>query len=119
MKQSKKIGGTKYDTNKKEKPSLALLPTQPLMEIARVLDFGKEKYAAHNWRNGIAQERLHSAALRHILASNEGQNLDSESGLLHLAHAACCILFLLEQQLRTETYKEFDDRYKVGEHCAD
>lgn len=101
--------GLKLDSGK---APLALLPTQPLLEIARVLAFGREKYSAHNWRNGIEQERLLSAALRHILANNEGETLDSESNLNHLAHAACMILFCLEQQLKPEQFSEFDNRYK-------
>lgn len=62
----------KFDTDKAEKPSLSLLPTKPLYEVARVLDFGKVKYTAHNWREGLEQDRLLSAAMRHILLNNEG-----------------------------------------------
>ena len=107
-------GGTKFDDNKQEKPSLSLLPTKPLLEIARVLDYGKEKYAAHNWRAGIDNSRLLDAALRHILANNEGETHDPESGLNHLAHAACMLLFALEQQERPITYAAFDNRYNAS-----
>jgi len=110
-KTKKQVVGMKFDSNKSEKPSISLIPTKPLFEIAKVLDFGKEKYAAHNWRNGIDSSRLTDAALRHILLDNEGTTTDDESGLLHLAHAACMILFALEQRLRSESYKDFDDRY--------
>ena len=105
--------------NDNGKAPLALIPTKPLLEIARVLDFGRMKYSSHNWRNGIEQERLLSAALRHILANNEGENKDEESGLNHLAHACCCLLFALEQQLREETYSEFDDRFIAKDNCVD
>jgi len=112
---TKKTGGTKHDTDKAAKPSLSLLPTQPLLEIARVLDFGAAKYAAHNWRAGIDNSRLLDAALRHILANNEGETLDPESGLNHLAHAGCMILFALEQQLRATAYADFDNRFRADE----
>ena len=102
------MAGLKFDNNK---PSLSLIPNKPLLEIARVLDFGSRKYSAHNWREGIEQDRLLSAALRHIYANNEGETVDAESGLNHLAHAACCILFALEEQLRPESYKAFDNRF--------
>lgn len=99
----------KFDS---DKPTMSLLPTLPLLEIAKVLDFGKQKYAAHNWRKGIAQSRLISAAMRHIVAYNDGEDLDAESNLSHLAHAACTILFCLEQQLLPDQYSGFDDRFK-------
>lgn len=103
--------GIKHDTDTGKKPILSLIPKSLLWEVGRVLSFGASKYAAHNWRKGINQSRLISAALRHITAFNEGEELDPESGLSHLAHAICCLSFALEQQLKPETYKEFDDRY--------
>ena len=51
-----------------------------------------------------------AAAMRHIMAFNDGEDKDPESGLSHLAHAACCIMFLLEFE---KTHPELDDRYKV------
>lgn len=92
-----------------EKPRMELLPTQPLVDISEVLTFGAKKYGAHNWRGGFAYSRLIGAALRHLSAYNDGEDTDPESGLSHLAHAGCCILFLLEQISKgTGT----DDRYK-------
>ena len=69
----------------------------------------EEKYAEHNWRKGFVWSRPLSAAMRHITAFNAGEDKDPESGLSHLAHAACCIMFLLEFE---KTHKELDDRYK-------
>lgn len=100
--------GTKNDT---EKPTLSLIPTSMLTEVGAVLTFGAEKYTAHNWRKGIALSRLTSAALRHILAFNEGENIDKESGLSHLAHAICNLAFALEQMKNPVRYDAFDDRY--------
>lgn len=101
--------GLKYDDGK---PSMALLPSKPLLEIAKVLDHGRSKYSAHNWRKGIDYSRLYSATQRHLSSWNEGEDIDSESLVNHLAHAACDILFLLEFELNREVYSKFDDRYK-------
>lgn len=98
--------GLKYDTGK---PPLDLLSTVALLETAKVMDFGKRKYNAHNWRNGLEWSRVLGAALRHLTAFNAGEDLDPETGLSHLAHASCCVMFLLEYQV---THKELDDRYK-------
>ena len=88
---------------------LHLLSTEAMNQTAAVLQFGAEKYAAHNWRKGFTWSRPLAAAMRHITAFNAGEDKDPESGLSHLAHAACCIMFLLEFE---KTHKELDDRYK-------
>lgn len=92
-----------------DKLPLHLLSTEALNQTAAVLKFGADKYAEHNWRKGFQWSRPLSAALRHITAFNAGEDKDPESGLSHLAHAACCIMFLLEFE---KTHKELDDRYK-------
>lgn len=91
------------------KVRLELLSPIALNEIAKVLTFGAKKYADHNWRNGFKWSRLLGAALRHLFAFIGGQDKDPETGLSHLAHAGCCIMFLLEHE---ETHKALDDRYK-------
>lgn len=92
-----------------DKMPLHLLSSEALLQTAAVLKFGADKYAAHNWRGGFAWSRPLAAAMRHILAFNAGEDKDPESGLSHLAHAACCIMFLLEFE---KTHRELDDRYK-------
>lgn len=95
----------KYDGGKMP---LHLLPTVALNQIAEVLAFGAQKYSANQWRAGMNWSRLLGAALRHITAFNNGEDLDPESGLSHLAHAGCCVMFLLEYE---QTRRDFDDRY--------
>ena len=85
--------GKKYDTGKLR---WSLLPIKPVEEIVKVLMFGANKYGDNNWQ-GLegAKERYYDAMLRHIMAWKEGEVSDSESNLSHLAHAGCCLLFLL------------------------
>lgn len=52
----------------------------------------------HNWRKGFDYSRLYGAAFRHLVESIEGVDKDPETQLDHLAHACCCILFLLEHK---------------------
>lgn len=92
-----------------DKLPLHLLSTEAMNQTAAVLKFGAKKYAEHNWRKGFAWSRPLAAAMRHITAFNDGEDKDPESGLSHLAHAACCIMFLLEFE---KTHQELDDRYK-------
>ncbi len=102
------VSGVKHDSGKEP---LSLLSRVWLLGVARVLDFGARKYASHNWRGGLERSRLISAALRHLLAYNEGEDNDPETGLSHLDHASCCLMFARELH---ETRPDLDDRYKGG-----
>lgn len=85
--------GFKLDNGKLE---WSLLPITSLQEVVKVLMFGKAKYSEDNWKKvDNAPKRYLDAALRHILAVAEGEWLDEESKLPHLAHCICCLLFLL------------------------
>lgn len=77
------------------KPMWDLLPFGPVGEIVKVLTFGAEKYGPENWRMvPDAKNRYFAALMRHITAWWDGEMVDPESGLHHLAHAGCCLLFL-------------------------
>jgi hypothetical protein len=104
---SNELGGTKFDSGK---PELALLSPIFLEEVSRVLTYGKHKYAEHNWRKGLIWSRPLGAALRHIFSWMGGEDLDPETGISHLAHAACNLMFLIEFQ---KTNNGADDRYKI------
>lgn len=101
-----KPGGTKHDSGK---PMVSLLDSEWLLGTAAVLTFGAKKYAPHNWRQGFPYSRVMDALQRHLLAFNGGQDLDEETGLSHLYHASCCLMFLSSMK---ENHPELDDRYK-------
>lgn len=88
------------DQRKKQdagKTRLSLLPFGALEEIGLVLDYGANKYKPGGWRTvDNAVERYRDALLRHLFAHLQGEDVDPESGLRHLAHAATNALFLLE-----------------------
>lgn len=100
------LGGKKFDEGK---PRYDLLPVASIREVVRVLTKGSEKYDDHNWRKGFIWSRPYAAAQRHLNAWWDGENLDVEWGISHLAHAICNLLFLLEFEL---TKTGTDDRYK-------
>ena len=96
--------------NDQEKIRLELLSTVAIEEIGKVLTYGAKKYGKdHNWRNGFKWSRLIGALLRHTFAFMRGETYDKESSLPHMAHAGCCVMFLLEHQIRNLGE---DDRYK-------
>ncbi len=103
---TKQEGGIKHDENK---PRMDLLSTVWIEGVANVLTFGARKYDAHNWRKGLARSRLLGACLRHIFSYLSGEDYDKETGLLHLHHASCCLMFASELHV---TRPDLDDRYK-------
>jgi len=86
--------GMKYDS---EKPDYSLLPPNALEETVKVLTFGANKYSPGNWKKlHSASARYFAAAQRHMWALQRNEENDPESGYHHAAHAACCLLFILE-----------------------
>lgn len=77
-----------------------LLPYDALDEIVEVLRYGAEKYAPRNWEKGMAWSRPFAALQRHMTAWWMGEDRDPETGYSHLAHAGCCILFLIAYEKR-------------------
>lgn len=74
------------------KPDLSLLPRELLEGAARAYMFGADKYGRSNWLfGGLSQARLLAATLRHLVAYSNGEDVDPESGLCHLDHAAAAL----------------------------
>lgn len=78
------------------KPRWSLIPWAQLAQVVEVLEHGARKYGDFNWRRvPLASDRYFDAAMRHLVAWRHGERLDPESGLPHLAHAICCLLFMM------------------------
>lgn len=80
------------------KPMVDQVPPAALLEIAKVFTYGVDKYGHFNWQE-FADEwtwnQLYASCLRHLLAWQDGEDIDPESNLPHLAHAGCNIMMLL------------------------
>ncbi len=93
--------GAKLDEGK---PRVGLMITgfpRALMEVSKVTTFGANKYCENGWMSvpdGIA--RYNDAMQRHNLKIAEGEILDPDSGLPHLAHVAWNALAILELSMR-------------------
>lgn len=77
-----------------------LLPFDAVGQIVEVLRIGAQKYSPRNWEAGMDWNRPFDACLRHLTAWWGGEDKDPETGLPHLAHAGCCVLFLLAYSRR-------------------
>lgn len=107
----KEVGNGRKDDSQKLRYDL--FTREALDQIAMVLTFGTNKYTDRNWEKGISYGRIFGATMRHLWAWWGGETLDKESGISHLAHAGCNIVFLLTYESRGLGEK-FDDR---GSHA--
>ena len=104
---------TKHDSGKAD---WSLMPFEVVEEINKVLEFGANKYnekgisgpESWNWAkgSGLGKWRVLNAVFRHLFAYARGQELDSESGLPHISHAACGLIFLIYYGIYPNKYAE-------------
>ena len=88
---------------------MELLSSLALEGTAQVLAFGAKKYSANGWRTSdLHWTRVIGAILRHTFAILRGEDIDLESGLPHVDHLGCEVMFLQEL---FRTRKDLDDRY--------
>lgn len=96
------------------KPRLSLVPSELEEAVAHVIwkssDQAGGKYPLQNWRKGLPWSEVAESAIRHLKAfAQRGEDTDPETGLDHLAHAACNLAFLLWYR---KNRPALDDRYK-------
>ena len=92
------------------KTPLALIPPYAMEQTAWVHKLGAEKYGPYNWREtGVCATTYVAAIMRHLNAWRDGEDLDPESGISHIAHVACSCNILLDAQ-RCNTLQ--DDRFR-------
>jgi hypothetical protein len=66
-------------------------------KICAVLENGAKKYARDNWKKGLAFDEIIDSALRHfekIIIAESVEALDTESGLPHIDHIWCNLMFI-------------------------
>lgn len=90
------------------KVEFSLIPLNVMAGVAKVLMFGKMKYAAHNWAKGISYSSTFDCTLRHLTKWFYcREECDQETGLHHIDHAIANLLFLRHYSL---THPDGDDR---------
>ncbi len=90
------------------KVQFSQLDSELLIQTSRVLEFGERKYSRGNWRKGIAYNRCVDSLLRHLFAWLGGETNDPETGLPHLGHLGCNLMFLMRYEKDGRT--DLDDR---------
>jgi len=96
------------DTNPKDsvgctKPPLHCIPTPVLFEVGMAMFEGGWKYREANYRViGVRSSIYYDAALRHLLAWWEGEDIDPASGISHVAKAISGLCVLRDCQMQAE-----------------
>lgn len=94
----------KKDTNPKDAIGIAKVPlstvSAPVLgELGLAMMEGALKYGRHNYRvSGVRASVYYDAALRHLLAFYEGEDIDPASGLPHIVKVMACMAVLRDSQ---------------------
>lgn len=100
-------GDPKQGAGQKKIP-FAALPFAVLAEDAIAHGEGALKYGRHNWREGeVLASTYFAAAMRHLIAWFEGEDIDPDSGLSHLTKARASLGVLRDAQIQG---RAIDDR---------
>lgn len=91
--EEKKELGIKYDIGKAR---FDLIEPEFEEAIANILTMGADKYAPNSWQHvEDGKNRYYAALRRHLNAWRKGEKIDQESGMSHLVHVACNVMFLM------------------------
>lgn len=100
------------------KPQLHLVPPASLIHEAKAMENGAKKYGPFNWRHPDRKVNASvyvGAAMRHLLAYFDGEDVAQDSLVHHLGHAKACCGILLDAM---ETGHLIDDRPPRGAASA-
>lgn len=89
-----KMSDNSFEKFDDDKIQPSLITPSYIKGTAKVLTLGAKKYSKDNWQKCDDRSRYEDALLRHILAYQSGEKCDPETGLSHLYHASCNLMFL-------------------------
>ena len=103
-----KGSGARYNAGK---PPLHMIPLHLLEGACRVFQKATQKpvnpYPKWNWAKGMPWSIPLDCIKRHIAAIERGEDLDPETGELHIDHVLCNVVMLRHYY---NAYREGDDR---------
>ena len=83
-----------------KKAPFSTVPSPVVAEVGLAMLEGALKYGRHNYRAiGVRSSVYFDAALRHLTAWWEGQDVDPDSGLSHITKALACLFVLRDANL--------------------
>jgi len=95
-----------------KKVSITKLSPVAILHASHAMMNGADKYGPYNWRDKAVIASIYiDAAMRHLMAWFEREEVAGDSGVHHLGHAMACASILLDAQ---ETGNLIDDRPEVN-----
>lgn len=83
-----------------KKVPLHCIPNGPLLELGLAMMEGGRKYGAHNYREmGVRMSTYYDAAMRHLIAWFEGEDIDTDSGVHHITKAIATLFVLRDSMI--------------------
>ena len=83
------------------KAPLSCVPMNVVAEMGVGMLEGAAKYGRHNYRGvGVRTSVYFDAAMRHLIAFWEGEDIDADSGLSHISKALVTLAVLRDSQMR-------------------
>ena len=83
------------------KVPMSCLPAPVIAEVGVGMLEGALKYGRHNYRViGVRYSVYYDAAMRHLMAAWEGEDIDPDSGLSHISKAIATLVVLRDAQIR-------------------
>lgn len=79
------------------KPAMSSVPPGALIHLMKAMADGRRKYGHMNWRQKTVSSTIYyDAAMRHLMAWFDGENMATDSGVHHLGHAMACLAIILD-----------------------
>jgi hypothetical protein len=110
----------KKDTNPKDavgvrKAGMSCVPAEVLLELGLAMQEGARKYGKFNYRvAGVRASVYYDAAMRHLMAWHEGEDIDPDSGLSHLTKAMACLCVIRDATFRNHFVDDRPPSLPVG-----
>ena len=103
------------DKNKHDggKTRLDLVSPRLIEAVGKIRTYGVEKYGdSDSWKE-VEPYRYVGATMRHFEAYRKGEELDKESGMPHLWHCACNLMFLIDL-----AYEDKPQPIEICKNCS-
>lgn len=103
-------GSLRFNEGKAE---VSQLDPRFVLELANLMTKSAKKYGKYNWAKGQEYHTPFDSCQRHLLKWIAGEDLDEESGMSHLMHAAANIMIMWTSQQKND--KALDTRFNWKE----
>ena len=97
-----------------------LLPLKDIEDVVRVYTAGAKKYGPNRWQDlPDGYNRYKAAMFRHLLEHEKGNEIDKDTGCLHIAQVAwnaIALLHIVREQIGEEKLNAMYETFKNNEN---